>query len=65
LTSWAQRASRAFAAELLVPADELGQRVAGEVTYEQVAGLAKEFGVSDLVIKHQIENHHLALIRDL
>jgi len=63
--SWAQRASRAFAAELLVPADELCQQVAGEVTYEQVAGLAREFGVSDLVIKHQIENHHLGLIRDL
>jgi Zn-dependent peptidase ImmA (M78 family) len=53
---------RAFAAELLVPADELCLQVAGEVSYEQIAGLAREFGVRDRVIKHQIENHHLALI---
>ncbi len=64
-SSWAQRASRAFAAELLVPASELRSRVSSKVSYEQVADLAKQFGVSELVIRHQIENHRIALILDL
>jgi hypothetical protein len=64
-SAWPQRASRAFAAELLAPADELRRRVAGQVTYEQVADLAREFQVSPMVIEHQLENHGIARIIDL
>jgi hypothetical protein len=63
--SWPQRASRAFAAELLAPAEELSRRVAGAVTYEQVGELARAFQVSEMVIEHQLENHNLARIVDL
>jgi IrrE N-terminal-like domain len=64
-SAWPQRASRAFAAELLVPAEELGQRVSGKVTFADISELADDFQVSELVIQHQIENHHLAEIVDL
>jgi hypothetical protein len=61
-SSWPQRASRAFAAELLVPADELRRRVSGQVTFEEVGELAREFRVSEMVVEHQLENHRLAHI---
>jgi Zn-dependent peptidase ImmA (M78 family) len=48
-----------------VPSDELRQRVAAQVTYEQVADLAREFQVSAMVIEHQLENHRIARIIDL
>ncbi len=64
-SSWPQRASRAFAAELLAPAEELSRRVAGAVTYEQVGTLARDFRVSEMVIEHQLENHGLARVVDL
>ena len=63
--SWPQRASRAFAAELLAPAAELRGRVGGQVTYEGVGELAREFGVSEMVVAHQLENHGIARVVDL
>jgi hypothetical protein len=64
-SAWPQRASRAFAAELLVPAEQLRKHVAGQVTFEQVAELAREFRVSAMVVVHQLENHRIARIVDL
>jgi hypothetical protein len=64
-SSWPQRASRAFAAELLAPSDEIGRRIDREVDDDQIAALAHEFGVSPRVIGHQIENHQLARIVDI
>ncbi len=63
--SWPQRASRAFAAEVLAPADELARRVTGEVTFEQVTELARVFNVSEMVIQHQLENHQIAQVGDI
>ena len=58
-----QRANRAFAAEFLAPETTLRQRLRGPtVDDEQIDDLASEFGVSCFVIRHQIENHHLATI---
>ena len=59
-----QALSRAFAAEFLAPSEDLrsrlrGTRVIGE---EAVNDLGKEFGVSSLLIGHQIENHGLATV---
>ena len=56
-----QKRNRAFAAEFLVPAALLKERLRGDTLDEEEADdLAKVFGVSPYVIRHQIENHHLA-----
>lgn len=55
-----QRRNRAFAAELLAPAEGIRKRLAGSpVSGEQVEEIADEFRVSTYVIEHQIENHNL------
>jgi len=64
-SSWPQRASRAFAAELLAPAAELARHISTPVNYEQVGALARLFGVSEMVIEHQLQNHHIAELVDL
>jgi hypothetical protein len=57
-----QKRNRAFAAEFLVPKDllrkELSSHIVGD---EEMDDLAAAFGVSPNVIRHQIENHELAL----
>jgi hypothetical protein len=56
-----QRRNRAFAAEFLAPAKEVGSLIENDtVTEEHIHELAAEFGVSAMVIWHQIENHGLA-----
>jgi len=56
-----QKRNRAFAAEFLVPATLLKERLQRDkLDEEEVDDLAKIFGVSSYVIRHQIENHHLA-----
>jgi len=60
--TWPQRASRAFAAELLVPAAALAERVGGVVSEALVEEFADEYRVSPLAVKHQIENHRLGTI---
>ena len=56
-----QARSRAFAAELLAPAESLREWLSDQpIQPERVDDLSHEFGVSSLVIRHQIENHHLA-----
>ena len=61
--TWDQRASRAFAAELLAPADALRQRVHGQaVSTREVAQYAAEFLVDPALIERQLENHALARV---
>lgn len=61
--TWDQRASRAFAAELLAPAAALQQRIRGDaVSLVDVEQLADEFLVDQEVIERQIRNHSLAHI---
>ena len=59
-----QALSRAFAAEFLAPSEDLRCRLRGTsvVGEEVVDDLGKEFGVSSLVIGHQITNHRLATV---
>ena len=58
-----QSQGRAFAAELLAPANALRERLTTETaTPEQVSDLAAEFQVSYYVVQHQIQNHRLAKI---
>lgn len=58
-----QKRNRAFAAEFLLPSDELRARFqSGIATGEQVEDIADEFGVSILTVQHQLENHRIARI---
>ena len=61
-----QQRNRAFAAEFLAPAESIRKRIGGDrVGEEDLEELAREFQVSDLVIRHQIQNHNLAWLSDL
>ncbi len=56
-----QAQSRAFAAELLAPAESLRARLGDEpVEGDMIDEFGREFGVSSQVILHQMENHGLA-----
>jgi len=58
-----QKRNRAFAAEFLAPADQIRPRLANDVVDDEtLCELAAEFGISDYVIRHQIENHQLAAL---
>jgi hypothetical protein len=57
-----QKRNRAFAAEFLVPAELLREALPSQtVGDEEIDDLAATFGVAPSVIRHQIENHRLAL----
>ena len=61
--TWAQRASRAFAAELLAPADALRDRIRSDsVSAREVAQYAAEFVVDPVLIERQLENHAVAQV---
>ena len=56
-----QKRNRAFAAEFLAPAALLKEHLRGAtLAEEEIDDVAEIFGVSSYVIRHQIENHHLA-----
>jgi hypothetical protein len=56
-----QQIGRAFAAELLAPAEALAKRIRRPaVTTSEVSAMADQFMVAPQVIQHQIENHNLA-----
>ncbi len=58
-----QQRNRAFAAEFLAPAESLRRSIRGGVIGDEELGdLAQEYRVSDLVLRHQIQNHRLASI---
>ena len=59
-----QQRNRAFAAEFLAPSTGLQQRLQGRrvVDGDDIDELAGVFGVSSLVVAHQIRNHQLAKI---
>jgi hypothetical protein len=53
------RVERAFAAELLAPAEGIQERLGGNFTPRSIAAVAATYGVSTMVIEHQVENRHL------
>lgn len=58
-----QKRNRAFAAEFLAPSEMLNENISGDLLdMDEVEDLAARFGVSPLVIRHQLENHHLAKV---
>lgn len=54
-----QQRSRAFAAEFLAPSAGLRPRVAHTSLDDDIDQLATEFGVSSMVIEHQLDNHKI------
>lgn len=55
-----QQSNRAFAAEFLAPSAGLRHRVRrARLNEDDIDELAKEFGVSPMVIGHQLDNHRL------
>ena len=61
--TWDQRASRAFAAELLAPSDALRERIrSAVVSAREVAHYAEEFLVDSTLVERQLENHALARV---
>lgn len=58
-----QQRNRAFAAEFLAPSAGLRSRLSGSVADgDDIDELATEFGVSSLVIEHQVRNHRIARV---
>jgi hypothetical protein len=59
-----QQFNRAFAAELLAPAEALQRRVSADdvLSEEEIGELADDFQVSQIVILRQLENHGLASV---
>ena len=59
-----QKRCRAFAAELLAPAELLRDELKGcsQLCEDDVSELAEKYQTSEFVIKHQLENHHLAVL---
>ncbi len=57
--TWNQRASRAFAAEFLAPADGIRREVGGSISATEIDQLADHYTVSPSAIRHQVENHHI------
>lgn len=58
-----QQMNRAFAAEFLAPHKMLKSDLSGAIVGEdEIDDLAAEYGVSAFVIRHQIENHQLAIV---
>jgi len=60
--TWDQQASRAFAAELLVPRETLMARTRERADHAAVEALAREFVVSTRVIENQLENAGVAIV---
>ena len=57
-----QKLNRAFAAEFLAPAELLRASVSTpSVSLEEIEQLGVDFGVSVMVIAHQLENHRIAV----
>jgi hypothetical protein len=62
--TWDQRASRAFAAELLAPAEVLRHETPEAVSWDFVDHLSKQFDVRPNLIVHQLVNHQIARLEE-
>ncbi len=60
---WAQAASRAFATELVAPRALVAEAIGAGVTdSEQIERIARRIGAPPMSVRHQIENHELAVV---
>lgn len=58
-SGWEQRASRAFAAELLVPAASIRRELEAQEGDGSIGRIARKYRVDDAVVAWQIENHSI------
>lgn len=61
--TYRQRVERAFAAELLAPAEGIAQLLESPpeaASQEELEQIAQRYGVSSMVIEHQPRNHLIA-----
>lgn len=58
--TWDQQASRAFAAELLIPREVVRSRIPANADMDEkgdlIVQLSQDFGVSTMVVQHQLDN---------
>jgi hypothetical protein len=61
-----QRVERAFAAELLAPAEGIRQRLAGasEIGVDDLEAVARHFRVAPVLVQHQLENQLIGRVRE-
>jgi Zn-dependent peptidase ImmA (M78 family) len=60
-----QKRNRAFAAEVLAPAEGIRQYLSGSrTTSDEIAEIAAHYNVSEWLIEHQVRNHRIAAIED-
>jgi Zn-dependent peptidase ImmA (M78 family) len=60
-----QKRNRAFAAEVLAPAEGIRQHLSGSrTTRDEIAEIAAHFNASEWLIEHQVRNHRLAAVED-
>ncbi len=63
--SWDQQASRAFAAELLIPQEAIKNRISRSVADQSlIEVLASEYVVSTLVVERQLQNMRITISED-
>lgn len=55
-TRYTERAERAFAAELLAPAEDIAAVLAGDLSDDAITRAAEQFNVSTMLVQHQVEN---------
>lgn len=55
-TQYTERAERAFAAELLAPADGIAELLDGDYSEDALQRAAQHFGVNPMLVQHQVEN---------
>ena len=63
ISSDRQKRNRAFAAELLAPADGIRKLLSGSrIARDEVAEIAAHLNVSEWLVEHQLQNHRLATV---
>ncbi len=65
ISSDSQKRNRAFAAELLAPAEGIRKLLSGSrVAHDEVAEVAARLGVSEWLVEHQVMNHQIATVEE-
>jgi Zn-dependent peptidase ImmA (M78 family) len=63
ISSDRQKRNRAFAAELLAPADGIRKLLSGSrIARDEVAEVAAHLRVSEWLLEHQVQNHRIATV---
>lgn len=62
--SWDQQASRAFAAELLLPQQILKNRFINDVERSEIEDISQQYNVSDWLTRRQLKNAKIAVVEE-